>query len=165
MSTTYSAGTYKAKVTGQGFEESSKKGTPCFFLQFKVLGRYDEKGELQECQQYERTYRQYLANDVGVGILKGDLRTLGVEIASLAQLDLETPGAIKLVDREIDVVCEHEPYQGRVQERWSLPRPRQKKLDLNSIRELDDRFGHLLRGSGQATQAPPVVPNDSDVPF
>jgi hypothetical protein len=165
MSTTYPRGKYQAKVLDQGFEEASTK-TVCFFLQLSVLGRYDEQGKLQECPHYERVYKQYLANDTGANILKGDLKSLGVEVNDLTQLDLDAPGAISLRDRVIDVVCDHDTYNGKTVERWQIRR-RRNKLDSNSVRALNDKFGHLFRGgNGQPLPpAPPARPNDSDAPF
>jgi hypothetical protein len=166
MSTTYQKGNYQAKVLQQGFEASAAKGTPYFYLQLLILACYDAKGEPQECPQYERTYRQYLNKDIGVGILKSALRSLGVEINAFTQLDPGSPDHVSLVGKIIDVSCDLEPYQGRDVERWSIPRTG-KKLKLEEIRALNDQFGHLLRdGNGTAKPAPAVVkPNDSDVPF
>ncbi len=164
--TTYGKGKYRAQVIDQGFEESTEKRTPCFFLQIKVLQRLDELGGLQDCPQYERTIRQYLANDTGVNILRGQLKALGVQVTSFSQLDPDTQGHVSLVGREIEVVCDIEAYQGRPQERWGLQRSR-NKLAPDAVRALDDKFGHLLRdGNGQAAPAPPVTAaNNSDTPF
>jgi hypothetical protein len=166
MSTTYANGKYEAEILDQGFEESSTKHTPYFFLQLRILGRYDAQDKLQECLNYERTYQQYLANDTGVDILKSDLKALGVEVTDLTQLDPGCPKFINLVGRKIDVVCKLETYQGAQRERWSIYRSR-KKLNLDSVRALNDRFGHLLRdGNGQAKPAPGVAaPNKADAPF
>src|SRR4051812_32970051 len=112
MSATYTHGKYQAEILDQGFDESSAKGTPFFYLQLMVLGRYEEKGELRDCQRYERTYVQYLANDTGVGTLKGDLKALGVEVTDLTQLDPAAPNHVSLIGRKIDVKCELETYQG-----------------------------------------------------
>jgi hypothetical protein len=166
MSTTYSKGKYQAEVIDQGVEEANT-GTMCFFLHLKIMGRYDDKGLLQECPCYERTYRQYLANDTGVKILRGDLKTLDVQVTDFTQLDPEAPNGVSLIGRKIDVVCEHESYQGSPRERWGIPRAR-KKVDLGALRTLSDKFGHLLRdGNGQSASAPPPVTkaNDSDTPF
>jgi hypothetical protein len=166
MSTTYPKGKYQAEVLEQGFEESST-GTPCFFLQLKILGRYDEQGQLQECPPYERTYRQYLANEPGARFLRSDLKTLGVQISDLTQLDPAAPNHVSLLARKIDVECHHEVYQGKPRERWAIPRSR-KKCDLGAVRVLNDKFGHLLRdGNGQTVATPPPVAaaNDSDAPF
>jgi hypothetical protein len=166
MSTTYTTGKYQAEILDQGFEESSTKHTPYFFLQLRILGRYDAQDELQECPMYERTYQQYLANDTGVGILKGDLKALGIDVTDLTQLDPGCPKFINLVGRRIDVLCKPETYQGRQRERWSIYRSR-KKLNQDSVRALNDRFGHLLRdGNGQANPTPGVTtPNTTDTPF
>jgi hypothetical protein len=166
MTTTYGNGRYQAQVLSQGFETSSAKGTPGFVLQVRILGRYDEQGQLQECQHFERTCPQWLGTETGVNIFRAQLRVLGVEVTNFAQLEPGAPGHISLVGSKVDVGCTVETREGRQQERWSILTPR-KKLGTEAIRALDDAFGHLLRGgSGQARPSTPVTqPNDSDVPF
>src|SRR4051794_8554359 len=101
MTTTYEKGLYQAQILGQGFEASAAKGTPYFFLQIRILGRYDAQGQLQPCPQYERTICQYLGNEVGVTILLAQLRSIGVVVTDLTQLDPATPGHFSLVGRRI----------------------------------------------------------------
>ena len=163
---TYTPGLYQAEILDHGFEESTVKGTPCFSILFRVRGRYDDQHQLQECPHYERSYKQYLANETGLSILKGDLKTIGVQISDLTQLERGTSHSVKLVGLQIDVQCELEPYDGRMQERWRIPRSR-KKLDLSAVRLLNDRFGHLLRGGSGSPPPPPppVARNDDDQPF
>jgi len=163
--TTYQYGRYLAEIVDQGFSESEAKGTPYFYLQIKVLARLGADGQPEECPQYERTYRQYLANEIGVGVLKGDLRSLGVEISDLTRLDHGASDAITLVGKKIEVACEIDHYQGKPIERWRIPRSR-NKLGTNAIRALQDQFGHLLRdGAAQGKLPPSVASNDSNVPF
>src|SRR5262245_1317414 len=165
-STTYSKGKYRAEVLEQGLTTSAAKNTPGFYLQLKILKRHDANGGLVDCPQYERTYTQYLANETGINILRGDLKALGVQVTTFAQLDPATPNHVNLVGRQIDVTCELEAYQGKQRERWSIPRTR-NTLPPEAVRALDDQFGHLLRGgNGQAQPAPAVTtPNQSDAPF
>src|SRR5262245_36024788 len=165
MSTTYVAGRYLAKVLDHGFGKSESKGTPFFFCQIKVLARLDADGQQQPCPQYERSYRQYLANETGVNILRRDLRVLGVEVTDLRQLERGAPNAINLVGHQIEVVCELEPYDGKVVERWGIART-QKRIDLDAVLALQDQFGHLLRdGNTPAKPAnAPTISNDKDPP-
>lgn len=167
MTTTYDKGLYQAEIVAQGFEESAAKGTPGFYLQLRILGRYDANGALQDCPRYERTIQQWLANEVGVNILLGALKALDVQVANLTQLDPGSAHHVNLVGRKIDVACELETYLGRQVERWSLPRSKKKKLALDKVRDLDDKFGHLLRDNGLAAKPTldPVVPNTTDTPF
>jgi hypothetical protein len=164
--TTYGEGKYQAEILDHGFEQSSVKGTPAFFLQLKILARYGDDGQLRECPRYERTYRQYLANETGFNILRADLKAIEVELDDLSQLDPGAPNGRNLRGRKIDVACTLETYQGHQRERWSIPRSR-KKLNLNEVRVLNDRFGHLLRdGKSQAGPAPAVTEaNKSDSAF
>jgi hypothetical protein len=163
--TTYGKGRYLAEILEQGLTTSAAKGTPCFYLQLQILNRYDANGGLVDCPQYERTYTQYLANETGVNILRADLKALGVQVTTFAQLDPATPDHVNLVGRQIDVTCELEAYQGRQRERWGIARTR-STLAPEAVRALDDQFGHLLRGgNGQAQPAPAVnAPNDTDAP-
>src|SRR5262245_48342467 len=165
MGITYTKGRYRAMILEQGFTESSVKATPAFYLQLKILKRYGANGELEACQEYERTYLQYLANETGINILRGHLRAIGVSITDLAQLDPEAPGGLRLAGKEIDAECEIETYNGQQRERWSISS--RKKMNLDAVRALNDRFGHLLRNGEAAPQpAPPVrEPNRSDEPF
>jgi hypothetical protein len=167
MNTTYGKGKYQAEVLEQGFTTARTTGTAGFFLQLKILGRYDGEGKLQECPQFERTVTQYLANDTGVKILRDDLKALGVRITALEQLNPAEPGHVSLVGRKIDVDCKVEVYQGRQRERWDIRRS-QNTLNSAEVRALGDQYNPLLRdGNGQASPgpAPSPAPNDSDVPF
>jgi hypothetical protein len=166
MSVTYIKGKYRARILEQGFTESSTKATPAFYLQLKILKRYGANDELEACPEYERTYLQYLANETSINILRGHLKAIGVSITDMAQLDPEAAGGLRLAGKEIDVECEIEVYNGQQRERWSIPRSR-KKLKLDAVRALNDRYGHLLRNGEAAPQpAPPVrEPNRSDDPF
>jgi hypothetical protein len=168
MTATYTTGTYLAEIREQGFEEAGT-GTPYFILVVNILGRYDQQGQLQECPRFERYVRFYLNrdNDTGVNILRGALRTLGVNVQALEQLDPSTTGAIILVGKTIDVACELDTYRGRPVERWSLPRSR-NRLQQQAVRTLGDRFNHLLRNGNAATSPGPTpapAPNESDTPF
>lgn len=150
--TTYATGSYHAEILEQGFERTPAKGTPFFFLRVRILGRYDGQGQLQDCPQYERDYRQYLVGDVSFNILRAALKTLGVEINSLVQLDPACPEHVNLVGRRIDMTCDLEAYQGRQRERWDIPRTREK-LDLEGLQKLNEKYGHLLggpKGEGKA---------------
>ena len=155
MATTYVSGRYQAEVLTQGFTEA-RTGTPGFYLQLKILRRYDSGGNLQPCPQYERTYSQYFKTEIGLKILLADLRTLGVQITDLAQLEPSVQGHISLVGRKIDVVCDNEVNDGKERERWGIPRLR--SLTAGAVRALGERFNHLLRNEPSQTQPEPPPP-------
>jgi hypothetical protein len=94
------------------------------------------------------------------------LKTLGIQVSDLTQLDAGAANAVTLVGRKIEVTCDHESYQGKLRERWGIPRAR-KKIAPGAVRGLNDKFGHLLRSDEAAPQPPPPVrePNRSDEPF
>jgi hypothetical protein len=160
MATTYTPGHYIAEITAQGFEESSVKGTPAFYLQIRVLSRYDAENTPQACPQFERTIWHYITSETRVVVLRAQLRGIGLEVESLVELDPATPGHASLVGRRITVDCELEDYQGRPQERWRIPQPR-KTLDLAAVRALDERFSRPPRDAGGQAK-PPAPPTTSD---
>jgi hypothetical protein len=166
MTTTYENGRYRALILNHGFTKSPTKGTPAFYLELRILKRYGTNDELEDCPVNKQKYEQYLANDTGINILRGDLKAIGVNITDLAQLDPEATGGLHLAGMEIDVECELETFNGRQRERWGIPRT-SKKLKLDEIRALNDRFGHLLRNGEAAPQSAPPVrePNRSNDPF
>jgi len=143
---TYAAGKYSAQVLDQGFIKSNLKKTLGLFLQLRILGIYDDKGEVNDCPQFERTCTQWLAGEAGVEILKRYLESLGEDLTDFGQLVAGSPTHINLVGRTLTVSCEIEVYNGVEREKWSLSRPQHKKLDLSSVQELTKRFGHLLNG-------------------
>jgi hypothetical protein len=159
VATSYVEGRYLAEVLDQGFGQSEVKHTDYFYLTLKVLGRYDLQGQLQACPQHVRTYQQFLANETGINILFGDLKAIGVEIADLTQLYTGAPDYANLVGRQIHVCCALETYAGKERERWSIFRPR-RKLDLDAVRALNERFRQSLRGGGESN--PPAGASGSD---
>jgi hypothetical protein len=54
-STTYTPGKYQAVIKDFGWTEAST-GTPQFFIDFEVTGRYDKGGKLAACPRFLRTY-------------------------------------------------------------------------------------------------------------
>lgn len=142
MSKILHSGTHRARITGQGYE-AALTGNTLFYLLFVLLFRIDENGQQHPCQGNGR-YQQTLANPAGFGILKADIKALGVDLADLAQLHPDNPDGIKLVGKEIDVVCEVDSYNGYEFPRWTIQR--RKKQPLDAILALQKQFGHLLIG-------------------
>ncbi|MBL8797629.1 MAG: hypothetical protein JNM56_27260 [Planctomycetia bacterium] len=135
---TYTNGRYLVEIIDQGFETSAVKNTPAFFLQFRVLQRY-QGSALQDCPQFERTYRQYLANTQGLQILQRDLATLGVQFNDLTDLDLGSEQPVSLIGHRVDLTCTLELYQSREVERWGVT-PRRAKLDLSAVKALGQQL-------------------------
>ena len=96
-----------------------------------------------------------------IGWLLADLKAIGYDRPGLEYLDPETPDAANLFDREIDVVCEHETYQGQTRERWSIYRERtREKVRREDLARLDAQFGDQIKkafGAGDGAVAPPPV--------
>jgi hypothetical protein len=138
---TYQKGTYWVEVIHQFFETAST-GRPMFTLQIIVLGLKDDNGNLQACPKETRTYRQTLANDAGISILKGELAVIGVQLTDLTKLHPGAPGHVSLVGMKMDMDCVLEEFNGNTVERWSIAR---RKLALAEVEGLQKQFGHLLQ--------------------
>jgi hypothetical protein len=150
MTHMYEKGIYHARIEDQDFEVSSSTGSARFVLKLGLLGRYNAQDDLEPCPQLQRTYRQTL-NEIGVRILSADLRAMGVEVNDLTQLHPGLDGHISLVGKEVDVTCHHEPYQGRMVERWTIGR---RRLNLGALQALQGQFGHLLSAGTVAGAQP-----------
>jgi hypothetical protein len=98
--------------------------------------------------------------------LLSDLRAIGYDRDGLKYLDPEAQGAVDLFGREIDVVCDHEEYNGEERERWSIyHEPRRKRVDANTLADLDAKFGDQLKrhlGPKQPASPPAPAPSDDD---
>jgi hypothetical protein len=154
MTTTFTAGKYLTEVRDQGFELSLGKESPHFYLRLLILGRFDSAGKVQECPRYERFYIQYINNETGVKILRGDLLSLGLEFTDLTQLAPGAPNHLSLNGKKIEVVCALEVYKGQERERWYIHRQK-KKLDLSDLKALDEKFG---RRKGEPPRPEPGTP-------
>jgi len=147
----FSQGRYKATVTHQKLGES-RNGTPQFVLSFRPIGKYDLERpgeELLPCEDWERSAFFYFSSRA-VDISLEQLHEIGFRGTSFFELDPETPGFCDFGGLTIDVICEHEAYQGETKERWRLARTgggglEVKKLDDRQTRKLDALFGRKLK--------------------
>jgi hypothetical protein len=159
MSENYENGAYQAKILDHGVY-TSKKGNPTFFLDFQILNKVGGDGANMECPQGERTYYKAVMNST-IGWLCDDLKAIGVEFDSLAKLNPQAEGAVKMIGRVITVVCEHKPDEsGKLREQWGFRRATRNKLSEEDLRKLDNAFAHLLPKKRAA--APPPRPNNSN---
>lgn len=150
MSTKFNQGEYVARVTSWGLTESKNKKTPQFVLRFTPIGKInpnDPTGATLSCPNYERSvYRAITKNTVN--FLIEDLQYLGYNKASFKYLDPDEEGAHDFSNLEIRVRCDHEEYNGNVQERWNLARDGGAELvplEGSKVRELDSLFGRTLK--------------------
>jgi hypothetical protein len=164
-------GKYRGRILDYGVTQSqSGQQLPTAFVAFEILGQYESTtGELQQCPPESRTYFKSISPKT-IGWLLADLKAIGYDRPGLEYLDPEVPNAANLFDREIDVVCEHETYDGRTRERWSIHREvTREKIGREGLARLDTLYGDQIRrvlGSGDADVAPtPVATTDDDTPF
>ena len=146
----FAQGRYKATVTHQRLGES-RNGTPQFVLSFRPDWKVDLERpgeELLPCDHWERSVFFYFSAKA-VEISLEQLHEIGFRGTSFFELDPETPGFCDFCGLTIDVICEHEAYQGETKERWRLARAggglEIKKLDDRQTRKLDALFGRKLK--------------------
>ena len=183
MAATYMPGRFWGKVTAQALGESKQKKTPQFALQFSIMGRIDPanpEGELLPSDQSERTVYLYIT-DKTIDFVTRDLERLGFHGDSFSDLDPRSPGFHDFTGAETGLLCEHETYEGKVHEKWSLARSAVgldcEPMDAKRVRELDSLFGKNLKGIKKPTVKPtekkpePVVAgsrpdhHEDDIPF
>jgi hypothetical protein len=139
---------YRLIVLEQGFGESEIKGSPYFFLQFHVLRGYNADGTLENGDlEIGGEYRQDISTDTGVGILCGDLKSLGITISSLMDLHPEADQHRSLIGRELDGTCAVEHFtdkngNDRTRVKWRI---RSSKLSLERVATLNTQLGGCLR--------------------
>jgi hypothetical protein len=138
MSEKYTVGAYQAQVTKQGFWEIVPRRSAEFFLRFKVLGRYDDRGVLHPCPRETRSCRWLLRTRQEVRQLRDDLAAAGARLTNLTQLVRGGPEPISLVGTLVEVrCCGGADGQGQEQV-WRLGDRRE--LGLGGVRLLQRRF-------------------------
>lgn len=146
----YDTGAYVGEIINQGLGES-KTGTPYFFLKVKVLGTPDDNSYVPAAQQYERTVYFYLSEKAMEGTVE-NLKSLGFDGKSLAQLDTDHPQAISFIGNQQDLYCNHEEYNGEWREKWNLSRILEvQKIEPKKLRQLDALFGKSLKTAPAST--------------
>jgi hypothetical protein len=141
------------------------------YVDFNVIGQYDPAtGELLPCEETTTgTYYKAITPKT-IEWLAADLKAIGYDRPGLEYLDPETPGAVNLFDREIDVDCQQETYQGQTRNRWSIHRDQaREKLGRDDLARLDamygDQFRRVLGAGDTAVPPPPVADTNDDTPF
>jgi hypothetical protein len=164
-------GKYRGRITDYGVTQSQAgQHLPTVFITFELVGQYDpDTGEVGPCEPVGRTYYKSISPKT-IDWLLADLKAIGYDRPGLEYLDPETPGAADLFDREIDIDCESETYQGQTRDRWSIHRERtREKIGREGLARLDAQFGDQIRrvlGAGTAVDVPPpVTANTDDNPF
>jgi len=165
----FEPGSYKCQVVAQGFDKSSQKQTPFFWMAFQVIE--SASGDMNQ-PTYERDVRLYLHENTIDGTIER-LRGLGWDGASWS--DLEPGGAHSFVGQMIDLVCTHETVEGKTFERWDFPGGRARPEHQTDLcKRLDALYGAKLRlpretkcASKPKAKPQPAQqdPADDDIPF
>lgn len=158
MSISYEKGRYRAVIASQTMSESSTKNTQ-FVLTFDLLGMYDptEPDALRPVQHGQRSVFRAITEKT-IDYFLEDLKYLGYDKPSFANLDPSHPQCHNFKGQEIDVICDHETYQDKLREKWSLSRGgglNLKPADNTAVRKLDALFGSKLKQNAAPTTKRP----------
>jgi len=187
MATGYDEGRYWLKVLSQAFGKSKKRGTPEFSLRVLVKGRVNPEapdGDLLSCAQNERTIYLYITENTAEYVLR-DLERIGFDKSSFRFLDPQANGFHNFADAEFEGFCDHEEYEGKVNEKWRFAKPRGQQdvtpLEDGEVRKLDALFGkQLQKVAARKPEKPadkpaekaatavidrPPPPDDDSIPF
>lgn len=171
----YAPGRYVCEMTDQALGKAST-GTAQIVWRFRVLET--ETGD-QLAAQYERTIYRSVTDKTMPYVLE-DLRTLGFNRDSFAEIDPSTPGYQSFKGVQFTAFCTHEEDQrnGGWRERWGIANSgafEVTPLEKGKVRELDALFGKQLKtlktGAAPPRQEPVAQPvtsegiSDDDVPF
>lgn len=155
-------GRYRAVICDHGLTQTST-GKDQVVITFSLCGMIDATtpGDLRPAPDCNRSIFKVLT-DKSIEYVMQDLRSIGWEGTSFAELDHENSDVANLIGKEIDVLCTHEEYQGKTQERWSLAgrgAAAIKAADSATIRRLDTLFAkHLKAGKAKPAAQPLGAP-------
>ncbi|KKM85371.1 hypothetical protein LCGC14_1289830, partial [marine sediment metagenome] len=104
----YPEGEYRCEITGQGFDESKVKRTPCFFLDIEPVARLDpadRNGHGTRVHRYRRIVKIWLTKEAMPWTMRR-LRSLGWKGSDFSEIDSD--GRHSFVGLQIRLVCEHD---------------------------------------------------------
>jgi hypothetical protein len=134
----YEAGIYTdVPIISQGFEVSSEKGTPGFYLEVNPGGKYTRKIQWWLPDGDEAAIDRWMQG----------LESLGLPLEHVnapSNLDPRIEeGHVSFVGYQISAVCKHEVFKDKVRDRWEAPYSGRapKPLEDSKIRMLDSLFG------------------------
>lgn len=155
MAPYYEPGTYLAEIIGQGFNEA-KTGTMQFCLRIVPKLLFASDGEEHPVtQEYERTIFRPITDKTVDWVLE-ELTALGWQGSKWGELDPQTEGYHSFVGQEVKVLCQHEEYEGSMQERWRLFSEGREMAPVapDKLRRLDDAFGRAIKDFRKDNTAP-----------
>jgi hypothetical protein len=163
-------GKYLGRIVDYGiFHSSVGQRHQTVFVCVELIGQYDRHtGELGACPAETRTYTKAITEKT-IDWVIADLKAIGYDRDGFRYLDPEVPGAVNLFGREIDLDCDHEVYDGKARERWSIHRERtREKVGRDELARLDAEFGEKLKrafGGAKPAVTTAPVPDADDTPF
>ena len=171
----YEQGTYRCRVSGQGFFKlDNDKKTEYFGLTVVPLGRLnptDPDGPLTPCEDWPRTVRLWLTAKA-VEITGNQLMELGWDGERFVDLDPAPDGFHDFSNQEVTLVCTREQVGTKVYDNFSFPRSSKPvgsgpEPDPEIAIKLDRLMGNKSKPKAKAKKAaaPQEVPADDEVPF
>lgn len=150
MAIFYEKGRYQCEVIGQGLGKSEQKGTPFFYITFTVLKYIVGPDQYEDVtRSFERTMKKYLT-DKTMDFAIDDMLTLGFEVDSPTQIDLEHPKAFSIVGNMVEMYCGHKTNEkGQEFEDWNVGRKsgsfKATPIDRSEAKGLEAMFGASLK--------------------
>lgn len=161
MSITYAQARYRGRVVSQALSETGTGNTQ-FVLTFDILGVYDPtqpEGLLQTTPGQRSVFR--VITEKTIEYFLEDLKYLGFDKGTFGALDPASPNHHSFVGQEIDALCSHEEYEGKMKERWQLSRGggglNLKPVDSKAVRSLDALFGAKLKANAAPSAKKPAT--------
>jgi hypothetical protein len=177
MAAFYDRGRYQGKIVNQILGENSK-GNPELQLVVQPTAMYDEKGEPCKLSfPYSRTIYLVLTEaTIGTpetpGWVVQTLNALGFNGKSFGELEPGQPDSWSCIGQAVDLRCDHDEYEGKEREKWSIARKPNtngtptKTLEKKSLRALDAKYGKVLKVLAETAPAPTAEPTPgADAPL
>jgi len=132
-------GNYRGPIVEWGFGESSKKGTPYFFIIVAIKERESDEGlfvEAAPTHQRRRVVTMYLSGGA-MSISASNIRSLGYNEPNLDRLHPESKNPFNLKGQQVVVNVSYEEYEGKEREKVQLVR-QSRRLNLEQFGGLSD---------------------------
>lgn len=159
----FDEGRYRGKIVKWELSESKTKKTPQIAFTFSIVGYYTANRELVAMPGFdERTVFKFFT-DKTIDYVLEDLRKLGWDGADPAELSPSHPNAFDFANRECDLTCEYEDYEGKQRERWNMALGGDglelAPLDKKGIAALTAKFGDKFKATSVKTPSTRTASN------
>lgn len=148
----FDQGVYEdVEITAQGFSQTPTKGTPYFFLTFKI-------------GQEDGTITFWLT-DGAIDFSLRQLEQLGWDRRGFDSLEPSNPGHHSFVGQRITVVNLHETRDGKTYDKFRIRGPAAEKpvVESKALKALNAKFASKLKPKAAAA-APPAKPAPTFTP-